>query len=231
MRVFALIAAAMAFSTPALHAADLPAPPTFEDPASPPADFDWTGFYLGLHAGYGFGTTDMSVTDGGGFSTDYDIDGWLGGAQAGYNHQFGSSGMWLIGIEGDIALTGIEGSYSDTAAFDERATTEIDWLATVRARAGWVNGRYMPFITGGIAFAGVDHRIGPTGLTGPVSTSDVLLGWTIGGGLEAMIDPSWSAKLDYLYVDLEDVDFTTAGGTGTFENSVHLFRLGVNYQF
>jgi outer membrane immunogenic protein len=213
-------------------AADLPVtPPPYEPPAEPPVASDWTGFYAGLHGGYGFGTTDMSVTDGGGFSTDYDLNGWLAGAQAGYNHQFGQSGSWLIGLEGDIALSGIEGSYSDTAAFDERATTEVDWLATVRGRAGWVNGRFMPFVTGGIAFAGVDHRIGPTGLTGPVSTSDVLFGWTAGGGIEAMIDQQWTARLDYLYVDLEDVDFTTAGGTGTFEDSLHLIRLGVNYQF
>jgi outer membrane immunogenic protein len=224
-----LAAAVLVASVSLSHAADLPAtPPVYEPPAEPPAVYDWTGFYAGLHGGFGFGTTDMSVTDGGGFSTDFDLTGWLGGAQAGYNYQ---SGSWLIGVEGDIALTGIDGSYSDTAAFDERATTEVNWLATARARAGWVNGRFMPFITGGIAFAGVDHRIGPTGLTGPVSTSDTLFGWTAGGGIEAMIDPSWSAKLDYLYVDLDDVDFTTAGGTGTFEDSLHLIRLGVNYQF
>jgi outer membrane immunogenic protein len=224
-----IAAAVLAASVSLSHAADLPvSPPVFEPPAPAPVVSDWSGFYAGLHGGYGFGTTDMSVTDGGGFSTDYDLNGWLGGAQVGYNHQ---SGSWLLGLEADIALTGIDGSYSDTAAFDERATTEVDWLGTVRARAGWVNGRFMPFITGGIAFAGVDHRIGPTGLTGPVSTSDTLFGWTAGGGVEALIDPSWSAKLDYLYVDLEDVDFTTAGGTGTFENSLHLIRLGVNYQF
>ncbi|HSM42436.1 MAG TPA: outer membrane protein [Afifellaceae bacterium] len=220
----------LAASASLSQAADLPAaPPVYEAPAAPPVVYDWTGLYAGLHGGYGFGTTDLSVTDGGGFSTDYDIHGWLGGAQIGYNYQFGPS--WLLGVEADIALTGIEGDYSDTATFNERATTEIDWLGTVRARAGWVNGRFMPFITGGVAFAGVDHRIGPTGLTGPVSTSDTLFGWTAGGGLEALIDSSWSARLDYLYVDLEDVDFTTAGGTGTFDDNVHLFRLGVNYQF
>ncbi|HMB48744.1 MAG TPA: outer membrane beta-barrel protein, partial [Afifellaceae bacterium] len=90
---------------------------------------------------------------------------------------------------------------------------------------------FMPFVTGGIAFADVDHRITAGGATGPVSTSDVLFGWTVGGGIEAMIDQSWSAKVDYLYVDLEDVDFTGPGDSGTFENSLHLIRLGVNYQF
>ena len=220
-------AAALAIAITGVRAADLPviAPPVADAPA--PVD-DWSGFYIGIHGGYGFGQTDMSI-NGGAFATEYDIDGWLAGGQVGFNFV---SGMWLFGVEGDIAYSTIDGSYTDTAAFDQTAITEIDWLATIRARAGLHYDRWMPYITGGVAFAGVDHTITPTGIVVlGASLSDTLVGWTVGAGVEAMIDPNWTAKLEYLYVDLEDTSFTSGGDFGTFDENFHVVRAGLNFHF
>ena len=220
-------AAALAIAMSGAQAADLPVvpPPIAATPA--PAN-DWSGFYLGVHGGYGFGQTDMSI-NGGAFTTDYDIDGWLVGGQAGFNIQ---SGMWLFGVEADIAYSSIDGSYSDTAAFDQTAITDINWLATIRARAGLHYDWWMPYITGGVAFADVDHTISPTGIVVlGASLSDTLVGWTVGGGVEAMFNPNWTAKLEYLYVDLEDVSFTSGGDFGTFDEDFHVIRAGLNYHF
>jgi outer membrane immunogenic protein len=150
----------------------------------------------------------------------------LAGVQAGYNVQ---SGMWLFGIEADIAYSSIDGSLTFTGNFPQTVTTDIDWLATIRARAGLHYDQWMPYITGGVAFADVEHTITPSFVI-----SDVLVGWTIGGGVEAMFNPNWTAKLEYLYVDLEDVSFTTGAAApiiGTFDDDFHVIRAGLNYHF
>ena len=218
-------AAALAIAMSGAQAADLPVyqPPLAATPA--PAD-DWSGFYLGIHGGYGFGETEVSIP-GVPFATNYDIDGWLAGVQAGYNFQ---SGMWLFGVEADIAYSSIDGSYTDPGNFAQTITTDIDWLATIRARAGLHYNQFMPYITGGVAFADVDHTMTPAGL----ATSDTLVGWTVGGGVEAMFNPNWTAKIEYLYVDLEDVGFTfgaAAPSPGTFDDDFHVIRAGLNYHF
>ena len=219
--------AALAIAVSGAQAADLPviSPPLAATPA--PA-VDWSGFYAGVHLGYGFGETDVSVPAAP-FFAQYDIDGWLAGVQAGYNFQ---SGMWLFGVEADIAYSSIDGSMTVAGQPPVTIATEMDWLATIRARAGLHYDRWMPYLTGGVAFADVDHTV-----TAPVfATSDTLVGWTVGGGVEAMFNPSWTAKLEYLYVDLEDVDFTItpvgAGPiTGTFDDDFHVIRAGLNYHF
>jgi len=223
-QVFAA-AAALAIAVSGARAADLPVyqPPPAAVPA--PAN-DWSGFYLGIHGGYGFGETDVSIPALA-FAASYDIDGWLAGVQAGYNIQ---SGMWLFGLEADIAYSTIDGSFTSGGNFVQTMTTDIDWLATIRARAGLHNDQWMPYVTGGIAFADVDHTMTPAG----VATSDVLFGWTVGGGVEVMFDPKWTAKLEYLYVDLEDVDFAFAAAArapGTFDDDFHVIRAGLNYHF
>ena len=216
-------AAVLAVAVSGAQAADLPVyqPPPAAVPA--PAN-DWSGFYLGVHGGYGFGETELSLTVPP-RAADYDIDGWLAGVQAGYNIQ---SGMWLFGLEADIAYSTIDGSIAVGGQLPLTATTDIDWLATIRARAGLHYDQWMPYVTGGLAFADVDHTI-----TVPIAfaTSDVLFGWTVGGGVEVMFDPKWTAKLEYLYVDLEDVDFTSGRSAGTFDDNFHVIRAGLNYHF
>lgn len=106
-----LIAAALLASTSIAAAADMPARTYTKAPVVSPA-FNWTGFYVGVHAGYGWGNSKSVATNGtlpffpAGSVTSNDLDGWLAGGQLGYNYQF--SPNWLIGIEGDMAGTGIK---------------------------------------------------------------------------------------------------------------------------
>jgi outer membrane immunogenic protein len=217
-----ITAAALAIAMSGAQAADLPVdPPPLAAPA--PAD-DWSGFYLGIHGGYGFGETEVTAP---GAVFEYDIDGWLDGVQAGYNFQ---SGMWLFGVEADIAISGIDGSGAIPQG--PTVTTDIDWLATIRARAGLHYDQWMPYLTGGVAFADVEHTATPP--TVGLPASDTLVGWTVGGGVEAMFNPNWTAKLEYLYVDLEDFDILTGAAAPvpvTFDNDFHVIRAGLNYHF
>ncbi|WP_134495639.1 outer membrane protein [Microvirga pakistanensis] len=135
--------------------------------------FTWTGFYVGVNAGYGWNTDD-EVTIGG---ITYDLDdegGFVGGAQAGYNYQFGS---FVVGVEGDI-------QYADFGN-DDDVFESSDWFGTVRARAGVAFDRALVYATGGFAFA------------------DEANGWTVGGGVEYAFTNNLSAKVEGLYVNLD----------------------------
>ena len=81
--------------------------------------------------------------------------------------------------------------------------TRNDWLATVRGRLGYAAGRFMPYVTGGAAFGNIKTNIAGIG-----TADQTRAGWTAGGGVEAKIAGPWSAKVEYLYVDLG------RGGTG-----------------
>ena len=126
-----IAAAALAIAISGAQAADLPVdtPPLAATPA--PAS-DWSGFYAGIHGGYSFGETDVSIAIPGPFAAQYDIDGWLAGVQAGYNVQ---SGMWLFGFEADIAYSSIDGSFSFGGNFPQTVTTDLTgWRRFVLAR-------------------------------------------------------------------------------------------------
>lgn len=96
--------------------------------------FTWTGFYVGVNAGYGW-TVDDTVTING-TTYDIDADSFVGGAQVGYNYQIGS---FVVGVEGDLQWADFGG--------------DSDWFSTVRARAGVAFDRALVYATGGFAFA------------------------------------------------------------------------------
>ena len=156
-----LIAAALLASTSIAAAADMPARTYTKAPVVSPA-FNWTGFYVGVHAGYGWGNSKSVATNGtlpfpAGSVTSNDLDGWLAGGQLGYNYQF--SPNWLIGIEGDMAGTGIKGStsgFSTVGGFTktrfQTSNLDVNWLATVTGRLGYVAGPALLYVKGGVAF-------------------------------------------------------------------------------
>jgi outer membrane immunogenic protein len=199
---FALLAEGQAF------AADLP-PPVAPPPRAPAVYvpvaqvFSWTGIYLGLNAGYNFGT--VAPTGAPNISTT----GFLGGATLGGNYQMGS---FVIGLEGD-------GDYNST----NNNGFKSDWLATVRGRAGWAWDRVLFYGTGGAAFAPAAVAATPTFAGG----STTMTGWTAGGGIEYAFTPNWTAKVEYLYVDFPSPSI--AGGTFKFTDNV--IRGGINYKF
>jgi outer membrane immunogenic protein len=228
-----MLLAIVATKSPAL-AADLPIPFKNEMPQfSPPAR--WTGFYIGINGGGGLGPTSQTLTvdpliTALGVSTTgtYEVSGALLGATLGYNRQAGS---WVLGIEGDIDWSSIGGQVTGPVmGIPATFETQMPWLNTFRGRVGYAFGSFLPYITGGGAFGGVRAT---DAITIPGSgnflggLSDVRLGWTAGAGLEYAFNQDWSAKIEYLYVDLgsdilvlDDVKF-----------SAHLIRGGVNLRF
>jgi outer membrane immunogenic protein len=171
--------------------------------------FTWTGFYVGVNAGYGWNTNDSITVGGVRFDLD-DEGGFVGGAQAGYNYQIGS---FVVGLEGDIQYADFGGD--DRFDFDNDGIADddfnnSDWFGTVRARAGVAFDRALIYATGGFAFA------------------DDATGWTVGGGLEYAFTNNLSAKVEGLYVNL-DQDDNFLGIDNDAEFGV--VRAGLNFRF
>ncbi len=104
--------------------------------------FTWTGFYVGAQAGYAWGQDETKLfLDGApvdvGVSTDYDVDGFVGGVHAGFNYQIGS---FVLGVEADAELAGVDGSLTVTdptlPGLSAGVTTELNWQGSLRARLG-----------------------------------------------------------------------------------------------
>jgi len=198
-------------------AADLPrAMPPTKAPAFVPAVYSWNGFYLGINGGGAWGTSDWSGTGG-----SADPSGGLVGVTAGYNWQ---SGQWVFGLEADIDWASIKGS---TACGAFSCETKNTWLGTARGRLGYAFDRVMPYITGGAAFGDVKAT-----QLGIGSTSDTNVGWTVGAGIEAAVIANWTAKIEYLYVDLGDVSCTACLPVASnVDFRTHIVRAGLNYRF
>ena len=190
------------------------APAPMKAPAYVAPVFTWTGPYVGINGGYGWGSSEFTAPLGGG---SIDTDGWLIGGTLGYNWQ---TGPFVIGLEGDIAWSGIKGS---TACGGTSCEVRNNWLGTARGRLGYAMGSFMPYVTGGLAVGNVKTTVAGIG-----DTSDTNVGWTVGAGLEAQISGPWSAKLEYLYVDLGESD-TVLGGQADFNTNI--VRAGLNYRF
>lgn len=182
----------------------------------PPPPYNWTGFYVGINGGGGWGRSDFSAP----FSTgSFNTSGGLVGGTLGYNWQMGQA---VFGLEGDVDWSNIRGS----AACGGGVTvceTRNDWLGTFRGRVGYAFDQFLPYVTGGLAVGDIK-----TSIAGLGSTNDTKAGWTVGGGIEAAIAGPWTAKVEYLYVDLgrggsilgSDAKFTT-----------NIVRAGLNYRF
>jgi outer membrane immunogenic protein len=152
------------------------------------------------------------------------VSGGLFGGTLGYNWQ---TGQVVFGLETDISWSGIDGS---AACGVLSCGVKNDWLGTARGRLGVAIDRFMPYITGGLAYGSVDASA--TGLAGASSTQ---AGWTLGGGVEFGLPAPWSAKLEYLYVDLGDFSCGAAcgvtAGSGDVSFKTHIVRAGLNYRF
>ena len=185
------------------------------------APYNWTGFYVGINGGGGWGNSDWSAATG---SSGRDTSGGLVGGTIGYNYQVGPA---VFGIEGDIDWTNIRGS-SSAVPCTTSCETKTSWLGTVRGRLGYSFDRFMPYITGGLAVG--DIKANAAGFPG---NSETNAGWTLGGGVEASIVGPWTAKVEYLYVDLGDMN-CPAGSCVLATNvdaRANIVRGGVNYRF
>ena len=168
--------------------------------------YSWAGPYLGGNVGYGWGSVENNPTKPSGF---------VGGVQAGYNFQNGSP--WVFGIEADI---------QGTTADDRFAPWKFSnpWFGTMRGRAGYAVNNVLFYATGGLAFGEL------RGETFGITESHTNAGFTVGAGAEMGFAPNWSAKIEYLYVDLANSNFTITGGASNGYN-FSLVRAGINYHF
>jgi outer membrane immunogenic protein len=164
----------------------------------------WARPYLGVNLGYAWGSVASNPAKPSGF---------VGGVQAGYNWQ---SGSFVFGLEGDIQATGAEETFAPWKFSNP-------WFGTVRGRAGFAFNNVMFFGTGGLAFG--ELRATTFGL----SESHTNAGWTLGAGAEMGLAPNWSAKIEYLYVDLANSNFVITGASNGYRFG--LIRAGVNYRF
>jgi outer membrane immunogenic protein len=161
-------------------------------------------------------------TDANGTTTgDFDIDGGFVGGTIGYNFQ---SGTFVWGVEADLSAADISGS--SVTLCGAGCSTNVDWFSTVRGRLGLDFNGFMPFITGGFAFGGVEAST-----NGLASASDTKTGWTVGGGVEFKVDRQWSVKAEYLFTDLGSIDVPTLVPTTADIDEIHLVRAGINYRF
>ncbi len=202
-------------------AADIPRPLPAKAPAMMVPFYNWTGPYLGINGGYGWGRSNWDGFASGNNSTS----GGLIGVTAGYNWQV-PGGPWVFGIEGDIDWSNMRGSFSN--AFCAGCETRNSWLGTARGRIGYAMDRVMPYVTGGLAVG--DIRANRPGFSG---VSDTKAGWALGAGIEAAIAPNWTAKLEYLHVDLGSVG-CSAAACGLPTNAsfkADIVRAGLNFRF
>jgi outer membrane immunogenic protein len=241
-----LIAGALALAAGGqAFAADLPPPvaPPPRAPATyvpvPSPVFSWTGFYLGINGGYGFGNsvwTSPAGTFFGGIpcttncsTGNFTTNGFLIGGTVGGNYQIG---QFVVGVEGDGDWSNINGTTTSVSGGCNFSgcETKSDWLATVRGRAGYAWDRVLFYGTGGVAFGNLEAAAG----TAPFS-STTQTGWTAGAGVEAAFAPNWTAKVEYLYVDLgsQSCGFANCGAAGSTNVSLkeNLVRAGINYKF
>ena len=214
------------------QAADLPgqsnSPSYYKAP--PELPFSWTGFYAGINGGYAWGQSSWSDPLVGADSGKFNTSGGLVGGQLGYNWQ---TGPVVLGIETDGDWMGIKGSTHGTGGVcaadgGGQCQTQQSWLGTTRARIGYAFDRWLPYITGGVAYGNI-QAVQPTG-----TSTGTNVGWAAGAGLEYAIDHNWSAKLEYLHVDLGTATFMgAASGTSTLTVPVtnELVRVGVNYHW
>ncbi len=204
-------------------AADLSVAPLYKAPPLPPSEvaqaYNWTGFYAGINGGGGWGHSWWSGT-----GTGTNLSGGLVGGTAGYNWQTPSN--VVLGIEGDADWASIKGS--SNAATCPGCSTSENWLGTVRGRVGYAFGSVMPYVTGGLAVG--DIKASVPSFPGASTTN---AGWAVGGGLEVALPGNWSAKAEYLHVDLGHLDCGGSCGLPTDNVSMHdnIVRAGVNYHF
>lgn len=219
---------------------------------------NWTGAYVGVDAGAGLGKSDVSDPYGASiFGDTVRTPGFLLGLAAGYNWQAPGSD-WVYGIEGSVSYQDANGTNTCFAVTGQLTSSNCianpDWTGTLAGRIGYAagpQGRTLLFAKGGVAFqhsdveAVTNNRFG----LGPIrstSTNTTSWGWTLGGGVEQMVAPAWSVKLEYDYLDFGSRDLaasatfsTTPGGVTTavpgrmasVDQTNHLVKVGLNYRF
>jgi outer membrane immunogenic protein len=242
-----MIAGALAFAAAGQAlAADLPQPapppqaPAAYVPTVAPV-YNWGGIYFGANGGYGFGKSEWS--DPNNFAApntgNFNVTGFLVGPTVGVNFQ---TDAFVFGIEGDFDASWMDGkdssSYCGILGFGAAAQCETKntWLGTLRGRIGYAADRVLFYGTAGGAFGNID-----AGANGGFVKS-TKAGWTAGAGVEVAFADNWTARVEYLFVDLQNGTCNAMNPCGmnfpsglpanqTVKFDTNLVRLGVDYKF
>lgn len=203
----AVVAALALGMTASASGADLPygytgqAPYTVNQPLN---GYSWAGPYLGGNLSYNWGEVTHNPTRPSGFA---------GGVQAGYNWQ---SGPLVFGVEGDLQANSADDTFAPWKFSNP-------WFGTVRGRVGYAINNVLFYGTAGLAFGELE------GSTYGLSESHTTAGWTVGAGAEFGLTQNWTAKIEYLYVDLSTNRFSITGMPNGYQSN--FVRFGVNYHF
>jgi outer membrane immunogenic protein len=244
MRRFIVASLLLVSTAVAACAADLPRSSYAPPPPFAPAPSGWSGLYLGGNFGGGITTANSDFSVGGTpiGTINNSLSGAVGGAQAGFNWQYGPA---VMGIETDIQYSGMAGTLSapcgtpfclvpTSASFSQK----MPWFGTVRARFGYAANSWLVYATGGYAYAEIDTDASAAapGFAATFTRHEIRNGWTAGGGIEVALNPKWTAKLEYLYLDFGRVDnpwvlnvLPTIDDNARIVSSV--VRAGLNYRF
>ena len=218
MKRLLLAGVALSVAT-AASAADMQARPYSKaPPAAVVAAYNWSGFYIGAMGGYGWDSGNSS--------------GGFGGGTIGYNWQLPAS-QFVFGIEVDAAGASIKDSLTADLGGGVLATEElkINSFGSVTGRAGFAMDAALIYAKGGYAWANRKDSVSVPGL-GSISDSQTHTGFAIGGGLEYLFTPNWSAKGEYMYTSLGSKTYNLGGDlfdSGTID--FHTIKVGVNYHF
>jgi outer membrane immunogenic protein len=191
--------------------------------------YNWTGAYIGINGGGGWGTSRFDFSRLGTTTGDFSTSGGLIGGTIGFNWQ---TSNLVFGVEGDGDWAKIQGSSACPVATFTCATSD-SWLATTRARLGIADNAWLLYLTGGAAFGDVQMNVtGPTAFAGQ---SVNRAGWTVGGGVEYGFAPGWSLKAEYLHIDLGTAGCGIPNCSATSVANVpfraEIVRAGLNYRF
>jgi outer membrane immunogenic protein len=206
-----------------------------------PALYDWNGFYAGAHAGGAWDHRDASIfnTTAGAFlvSGSTQASGVTGGGQIGFNYAL--SPHWIAGFEADISAADLQGSEIGATGYGKR-DNKIDSFGTLRGRLGYAWNEIMFYCTGGFAWANEQmtrtQQIGTINQATPgtvESSSTAGSGWAAGLGLEWGFAPNWSAKFEYLHLDIGSQSFTFPLAMQRIDATARMdvVRVGLNYRF
>jgi len=209
------ISALVAFTAGA-RAADLGAPRSPVAAAVVAPAFNWTGFYLGAHAGFAFGNT---TAFGAGCPCPSSPNGVLLGGQLGFNYQINQI---VLGVEADLAYAGVSGR---SVVPGGTVFYRTNMLGSLRARGGFAVDRALLYVTGGLGLQGASMAVN----VGPLEKY-TRVGWTLGAGVEYAVTQNWTVKAEYSYYNFGT---RTLGPTyaGTVRSDAHTVKLGVNYLF
>ena len=205
-----------------------------EDVVVVDSTYNWSGVYVGGQIGYAFGSADYEYETGGGIDAAYNYshepNGFIGGVYVGYNYQF-ANGI-VLGGEADIVWGDLEDSSIAPGDEDYSASTKIDWTGSARVRLGYAIDRFLPYVTGGVAFGHFDFDELRFGDFYGDADGD-LLGWTLGAGAEYALTDNWILRGEYRYAEFDEEDFVQQPVDDNYSVDIHThdFRIGAAYKF